>query len=56
MDDGRRPDLGPPRKINKVEIPEAFRYQYAVDPSKHDGQTCKRLPTGIRILDALLII
>ena len=43
-----------PRTIGNVEIPEAFRFQYAVNPQDHGGRTTLRLPSsGASFLHAL---
>ena len=57
MHDGRKPELTPPRIVGKgrkaIQIPEAFRFQFAVDPEKR-GCSVLRLPThGGRLLDAV---
>ena len=41
----KRP-YGTPRTIGNVQIPEAFRFQYAVNPKDHGGRTTLRLPSG----------
>lgn len=61
MHDGRRPLVGPPRRIKGVgefPVPEAFRFQYAVPPGKYGGgHSVLRLPTsGGSFLDAVVKI
>ena len=52
--DGRKPNTGVPRRIGKLEIPEAFRFQFAVSGAKY-GCSTMSLPThGGRLLGAVI--